>query len=140
MNYFQLAIAAIIFTVGTIVGWNVSGWISDWETSAKLMKQASAMTLQCDNATKRTKDANDELQKNYARIRNRLAADRLRGSKCTIPLGSEALAILARAGYAGHDGISTDWLREYAAQCEIYRSERIVLEKFIDDQSADSNK
>ncbi len=84
-----------------------------------------SLIAQCAEEKQATKEANDELQKNLATVRDKLAANKLRSSLCIKPTEHTA----SRGEYAGQNGISSDWLREYAAECEIYRQEVIALTK-----------
>lgn len=87
----------------------------------------------CEASKTITKEANDELQRNRDTIAAKLARARRVQSRCVPVASSKPDVIKAGAGYDGSNagGIRTEWLLDYAAQCETYRSERIVLEKFI---------
>lgn len=100
----------------------------------KLDDQKIALEKQCKADQAITKGINDDLQKNYDSIARKLATvKRVQPARCIIPTTSEAFVAPGGSGHAGQNGISTDWLRDYAAECETYRSQRIGLEKFIDD-------
>lgn len=100
-----------------------------------LADQKTQLEQKCKDDQAITKGANDELQKKYNSIAGKLAASkRLQPAHCIIVASSgETISAGSGVGHAGQNGISTDWLYEYAAECETYRTQRISLEKFIDD-------
>lgn len=91
-----------------------------------LASQQSADTKACSNAQAITKGENDALNAD----RNRIAADAARyklrhPETCIYPARTSKL----QPGGGQHAilyGISTDWLRDYSAVCETYRSEVMV--------------
>lgn len=102
------------------------------EKRKALSEQAALYTSQCDADKAKTKEANDALQKSADDIAARLARyKRLHPNTCVMPQADGTLPAGGGAGHAGGDGVSTDWLREYAAQCEAYRRQRIVLEGLL---------
>ncbi len=124
-----IAIVAVFLS-----GWTVNGyrWQVKLETAVEAQKQADEKQCKDDQAI--TKGANDDLQTKYDAIARKLAAaKRVQPAKCVLPLTGKADIGSGGNGYAGQNGISTDWLRDYAAECETYRSQRTALGKFIDD-------
>ncbi len=114
---------------------------ANWQ--AKLDQQKIELENQCKADQTITKEANDDLQKKYDSIAGKLAASkRMHPARCIIPAPSKTIASSGGNGHAGQNGtgLSTDWLRDYAAECETYRSQRISLEKFIDDVWAARNQ
>lgn len=102
------------------------------EKTKALSEQAAAYTSQCDADKAKTKEANDALQKSNNDIAARLARyKRLHPNACVVPQPGGTVAPGGGAGHAGGNGISTDWLRDYAARCETYRQQRIVLEGLL---------
>lgn len=103
-----------------------------WRSEAQKVPGLSAALSECQAAKTKTKEINDDLQKERERIASRLTAiKRVHANRCLTIL---AYTGDAGAGYAGRDGTitgTTDDFREYAARCNIYRSERITLEKLI---------
>lgn len=95
-----------------------------------LDEQKAMLIAACETDKQKTKEANDALQKSAHDIAGKLAAyKRLHPSSC-VPVAGVAQPAPRGAGHAGEDGISSDWLREYAAECEAYRQQRIILEEF----------
>lgn len=100
----------------------------------KLDQQKVDLEKKCKADQAITKGANDDLQKKYDSIAGKLAvAKRLQPARCIVPASSKTIAPGGGNGHAGQNGISSDWLRDYAAECETYRTQRVTLEKFIDD-------
>jgi hypothetical protein len=101
-----------------------------WRSQALELPKLKQELSECQAAGRKTKEINDELQKERERIASRLATiKRMHENRCLAILSNP---IDARAGYAGRDGAivgTTDDFREYAARCNVYRSERIALEK-----------
>ena len=75
----------------------------------------------------------DEIQKEIARISAASASyKRLHPLRCIVPAGRAEFQ-RDRPGYAGGDGegISSDWLRDFAARAESYRAQLIICKDFI---------
>ncbi len=95
---------------------------------AKLQKD---MVAACESQKKLTQEANDALQTTNEAIAAKLAAaKRLHPAHCVAIAGNLAIDSGGGPEHAGLHGISSDWLRDYAARCELYRSEVIVLNDF----------
>lgn len=116
----------IVFTVALATGfW--TGWHERvLREPAMITAQQVADTKACNNAQATTKGENDEL----VRARNRIAADatkykRLHPDTCLYFADTGELRSVANK-YAGMHGISTGWLRDYAALCEDLRSELAI--------------
>lgn len=93
------------------------------------------LQAECDADKKITQEANYALHKQMDDVARKLAAaKRMRPSRCIVPSSNPAGVIGSGGQHAGQDGISSDWLRDYAAECEIYRQERVTLDKFIADE------
>ncbi len=105
----------------------------DYKNQLKQQKTQLEKTCADDKAT--TERGQHELQTRYDDITGKLAAaKRMQPSRCVVPtITGTAHAPAVGPEHAGQNGISSDWLRDYAAECESYRSDRIALEKFIDD-------
>lgn len=115
-------VTPIIVIGGIITGAYLRG---QWDES-KFKSQEASLRAECEQAKAKNKEANDELQKNLSTVRSNLASfKRLHPGVC-IRTDQRAAG---RGEYAGKNGISTDWLRDYAAECEIYRQEVISLIK-----------
>lgn len=102
-----------------------------WREKANQLAGVKSALSSCQTNQTLTKEANDALQKERDTIAGRLArAKRVQQSRC-VPVSNASNTQPTRAEHAGSNGISSDWLLDYAAQCETYRSERIILEKFV---------
>lgn len=101
-----------------------------------MAKQIAADVLQCNIDKQITREANDALQKDHDIIANRLAALKLQRPKTCVPVTSKAQLSADRPEYAGSYGITSDALREYAADAEGYRSALITCDKFLDAERA----
>lgn len=125
---------AIVITMATYAGWHVRGVFDEVSTTAQLAAQAKEITAQCKAAQKITKEANDDLQNEKTRIADELAnLKRVRPATC-VPIARPSDHCSSGTGRAGGNGLSSEWLLDYAARCETYRSEVIILDKFLDDE------
>jgi len=121
---------AVAFALGGALGWHERAL----RIPALLEAQKVADAKECDKDKQITRKANDELQKDRDSIAQR-AADykRLHPMRCVIPTSSPELLSGGR-GYANKNGISSDWLREYAAEAELYRRQLITCIEFLDSE------
>ena len=105
---------------------------------AHLEAQRAADLKQCNDAQTKTKEANDALQKDRDTIASRLASYKLQHPSTCIPVAGAAQLSSNRPEHAGSHGggLSSDWLRDYAAQAELYRSSLIVCVDFLDSERA----
>ena len=115
------ALAAMVF----YAGYHVRGLLVPQELAA----QAKQLQIQCEADKKITKEANDDLQKNLDAVTAKRNAERLHVNIC-VPLTKPTKHPSGRAKHAGQDAISSDWLFDYAAECETYRDEVITLIDF----------
>ncbi len=124
-----LAIVAVFYA-----GYHVRGAFDQIAADKALAAQEEKLTKVCESDKQTTKEAQDALQKQYTIIADKLAATkRMRPAACIIPQHPDSSNVASIGGkYAGQNGISSDWLRDYAAECETYRQQRISLEAFID--------
>lgn len=99
----------------------------------ELIDLQAKIEKECKDNQAITKRVNDDLLKSDVEIVNLLIdSKRLQPAGCILPVTRETLLAPGGAEHATKNGISTDWLYDYAAECETYRSQRIALEKFID--------
>jgi hypothetical protein len=104
---------------------------ADVKLKHALEQQAKTINEQCEKAKQITEDLNNEWQKKASNNARRLAEyKRVQQSKCIVPLTNVAVAPASGGGYAGQNGISTDWLRDFAKECNDYREQRIILDKY----------
>lgn len=105
------------------------------EKAAAIADQKTADNSECDNQKKITGGAQHALQANLDDVNTQLAnLKRLHPSVCLTPIAGKANIIGAGARPAVRNGVDSDRLYEFAAKCKIYWKERIVLDKFIDDE------
>lgn len=98
-----------------------------------LKKQLVSDDAKCAQDKQVTEDSQHDLQKRFNDISAKLNAHKLQPMpKCIIPATKSVSTAGSGPGHASQNGISTDWLRSYAAECEQYRQERIALEEFED--------
>lgn len=122
---------------GAALSWLIgSAYVShvEKEWAAKVEAQKTADAAQCNNDKQITKEANDALQKDRDTIARRLAALKLQAPAACVPVTGTANLYGGGPEHAGQNGISSDWLREYAAEAETYRSEVITCIKFINQE------
>ncbi len=113
-------------------GYRIGVWRMEESNRLSLVAQEKSLIAKCDADEHTTQESNDALQKQFSIISDKLdAAKRMRSSCCTVSTAGSAEPAGSGGEHAGQNGISVGWLYEYAAECEIYRQERIVLERFI---------
>jgi len=88
----------------------------------------------CEADKKLTLEANDALQRDKDAIARKLANSKWMLKAQCVPIARTPVTSDSRPEYAGSDGLSTEWLLDYAAQCELYRSSVIVAQKFLEDE------
>lgn len=122
-------IGAVLATF--LAGCYVTRQIDNSRLKHALDEQQTLLQSQCNADKAVTKGANDALQKNLNTIAGKLAAaKRLHESMCVTPVTGMAEPTSGGREHAGQNGISTGWLRDFAAECETYRSEVIILNEF----------
>lgn len=127
----------IIGLLSCLIASSITWRVQDWRWAEKLhnatIEQLQKDEEKCKNDKQITEDANHALQKNIDNIQRKLAAYRLQPTpKCIMPTAESHQPAASGGEHAGQNGVSTDWLRSYAAECEQYRQERIALESFED--------
>lgn len=109
----------VSFLLGGALGWHEMAV----RVPAKLDAQQSADAAVCQKSQQLTKDTNDALHKSRDDIASKLAALKLQHtSACVRPSSSPRLPNGGEQ-HAGQNGagVNTDWLRDYAAEAELYR-------------------
>lgn len=126
-------ILAVMATLSLCYGLHaISMGLAESAKARALTEQALLYTQSCETDKARTKEANDALQKSATDIATKLAQyKRLHPSTCIVPHSGAPEPASGGNGHAGQDGISSDWLVEYSAECETYRQQRITLESFF---------
>lgn len=98
----------------------------------ELIDLQTKLEKECKDNQAITKGVNDDLLKDDFDIGNLLNTSRsVQPARCIVPTSGKTILEKGGDKYAAAYGVSTDWLYEYAAECETYRSQRLALEKFI---------
>lgn len=124
-----LGLLLVSFVTGGLLGWHERAI----RVPAQLESQQTIDQQACEKVQQLTKDANNDLQKSRDDIAARLSALKLQHSPtCVRPTGAANL----QPGGPKHarpdgTGLSSDWLREYAAEAEQYRREVMVCTGFL---------
>lgn len=127
---FCMAVAAIFFA-----GDKYRATEDKIRLATALDYQENELHAQCDKEKAVTKEANDALQKNMDTITaERDKLKRVHPATCILSVTRQAKLPAVHGKHAGQDGISSDWLRDYAATCEEIRQTAVTCEKFIDDE------
>lgn len=111
-----------------MAGYYVSSQFAEGRLKRALEAQQTALEQQCKDDKAITEGGNNELQKKYNAIAAKLK--RVQSAHCIVPATGETQPSTSGGGHAGKNGLSTNWLGEYAAECERYRQERLTLEQF----------
>lgn len=140
MNFIATSKYWLLAMVMLSLGAFAMGWHEKALRVPALIEDQKTSDLKACNIDKQiTRKANYELQKDRDAIAQR-AADykRLHPMRCVIPANSSDVRA-GGDGHAGQDGagLSTDWLRDYAAECNLYRSEVISCINFLSEERKD---
>ena len=118
---------------------------NDWATQKRdavaaankqclLDKVALTQTLEqsCKDEEKVTEDANNGYQTQVGAITVKLNSLRAYANRCVALSSDTGPSQLPASGpgYAGRDGLSVGRLREYAAECNTYRAQRITTDQY----------
>lgn len=115
--------------------WRVLDWRNDAHLLSAEKLAHSRDNAKCESDKLLTKGANDALQTDRDRIAAKLAGlKRLHPERCVPVVASPAKLTISAGGFSGAHGVASGALRDFAADCNITRSERIVLEKFLVDE------
>jgi hypothetical protein len=98
----------------------------------EMIEQAKELDARCTRIQLISKDANHDYLTGLFSINNRLGSDLMQPTTCIVlPPSNSSDAPAGGGERAGSHGLNSRWLRKYAATCETYRQERLILEKFI---------
>lgn len=128
----------IIAAIGTLLVSFVAGGVLGWHEKsvrvpALLEAQQTIDQKACEQVQLVTKGANDALQKNNDVIRARLRALRVLHPATCVRVSGATDIQNGGGEHAGQNGngVSSDWLRGYAAEAEHYRTEVMVCTDFL---------
>lgn len=118
-KYWLIAIA-VAFVAGGGLGW----YERVLREPAMFEAQKKTDAAECTAAQLITKETNDDLQKDRDDITQRRVALGMQQPAACVPVSSAPYLRGNRPEYAGQAGIglNSDWLRDYAAECESYRT------------------
>lgn len=121
------------FYIAVALGvWQVLDWREKAHRTEAAESARDAAIEQCAKDKLVTKETNDALQKSRDDIARRLAdLKRMRPAQC-VPIASATHPTDGGWQYAGSNGVDSDTLRDYAAQCESYRAELLGTWEFMD--------
>lgn len=131
-NFYLIAGLLIALVTGAIAHYID---ISFLEANYKhqLEDQRFSLISECEKNKKTTEEANEYLTKQNTSIAARLTTLRLHKPSTCVPVTNSTNTADSGNRHATTN-ISSDWLLEYGAECETYRTQRIALEKFINDE------
>ena len=125
-SFLSLGIRALPYLAVTAVSIYLTSQWMGWKNEGKLNDLREQLNVQCKAAAAEMERANDELQKANTDIAGRLSRyKRLHPNTC-VKLSESAQPAPGWRGYVG-----TDELLDFAAECETYRSQRIILEGLL---------
>lgn len=128
-QYLIYALIALgLFASGVATGWHEKAL----RVPALLEAQQTADNKQCNIDKQISRETNDQLQKDRDSIADRLTTLLMQQpAKCVPVTGKTQLSTSGKPGHAGQNGIRSQWLRQYAAECETYRREVTSCVGFI---------
>lgn len=132
LNWFQVGLGATVAFILSYLLHSLDVTLLNAAHQRDLTEQARALDDRCSRTQLITKDANHELSESLLSIDRRLVDDRMQSPACIVlPPASPAHAPSDRGEPPRANGLDSRWLRRYAATCESYRQERMILERFI---------
>lgn len=136
MNWLEFTLGAAAATALCFLLHTVDVGYIEKNNSMALTAQINNDAAACNLDKQTTKEANDDLQKSSTEQLNSLAAIGLQHPACYNLLSAgKAQPTASGSGSAEANGISSRWLKAYSiTSCKRYYNERIILEKFIDDE------
>lgn len=131
MNYIMLGVMLFCLIIGAAGGY----YFEKSRIPSKLTDQQTTDKQECEQAQQITKGANDVLQKDRDDIAAQLTTFKLQQPAACLQLAGTthipSAGAKPPAANGNRAGISTDWLRDYAAQAEQYRTEVGVCKDFL---------
>ncbi len=133
LNPYMVAIALGLLLVSFIAG----GFLGWHERSIRvpdqLQGQQVADQVECAKGQQLTEDTNDQLKKSRDDIAAKLAALQLQQPAACVPLPARTGVPNSGDQHARPNGggLSTSWLRQFAAEAEGYRSQLTICTDFL---------
>ncbi|MBX0289733.1 hypothetical protein K3G63_04750 [Hymenobacter sp. HSC-4F20] len=128
---FWLCICFLALVGGFGAGYNIGQSVQESRGEKALREQKASLESQCVTLQQKTTEIDRGLQNDLTAIADRLAASRLLTPACIVPTGRNTgnAHAAGRTRHAGQNGISTQWLRAYAAEANTYRAKVIAFQK-----------
>lgn len=131
LNWIQIAGGAVAAFALSWLLHTVDVNIIEKRHAAAIEAQKTADIQQCNIDKQITRQANDNLQKDRDDITRKYDDLRMhKPMRCVVPSKPSELSS-GGVGYARQNGISPDWLRGYAAECEVYRRSVVTCVAFL---------
>lgn len=122
----------------SVMAFFIANWFIDGvkaEDAAKLAAQVTFDIQQCDKAKQITEDVSHDYQSQLQSLNDQLAAIKLRQpAHCIMPITNSTPgrnAASAKTIIAGRNGLSSDWLYDFAGKTEKYRIQLVSCQQFI---------
>lgn len=134
VNWIHIVITALAVTA---VGWalhSIDVKRIEYKAAQAIEAQKTADLKQCNIDKQITREANDAIQKDRDAIARRLASAKLRLPAACTPVARAAELPDSGQQYAGAHGIRAEWLLDFAAECEEYRTQITVCSNFINQE------
>lgn len=141
LKYWKYILIGALVGACAVLTWRVDNLSSKVTTLKNSLKIANETISQHEQNIIITEQANEKYQSNINKLNSDLKRLRSRPAKC-IPITSPSAVHNGQdngGGYAGVNGISDQWLYEYAGTAETYRIERNACKDFVN-QTWDSKK
>lgn len=123
MNWIMVALGAIPTAILAFLLHTLDVDHLKHKQETELVAQQAADKQVCDSDKAITKESNDALQKDHDAIAARLTQLLQSPATCVSISQPAQLPSSGQSKHAGSHGISSSWLRSFAATCEGYREE-----------------
>lgn len=127
LNKLQIAIAVII-TILACYG------LHSCDLSYELDKQKTDLTASCNADKQITTKVDNALQNDITDINGKLTSSLMLQPSCVTPVSPASNNATGGPEHAGLHGISSQWLRQYAATAETYRAKVKACQTFLSEE------
>ena len=124
----------LVFVFGAFLfGYTLGKKAEHLESIKAITAQKIASENHCQALQNITTGIDNGLQKNLDDINGRLISGVMRDNACIMPLAVNPASASPAGGpkHAGQNGIQTQWLRQYAAEAEIYRVKLAACQQML---------